>query len=160
MSVFCLKHHHVLADGLTMSSFVTTTNDQKPEYYVSGKLNMTQFYISMAIGAIMMPYYVIKALLRKEDISKIRPTAKTGIMSTDWTEPRPLQPIKDHCSKKGVTINTFLISALVEAIRRYNEKYGKCPPEMNLSIPMSLRPFPPDGSRLPMCNNLTFLIWR
>ena len=34
MSVGCLKHHHVLADGLTMSSFATTTNGQKVEYYV------------------------------------------------------------------------------------------------------------------------------
>ena len=81
----------------------------------------------MIMGSVMAPYYTIKALLRKEDISKIRPVKNTGFMNTDWSEPRPLQPIKDHCAEKGVTINTFLISALVEAIRRYNEKYGGCP---------------------------------
>lgn len=160
-SVNVLKYHHVIADGVAITSHVTTVNGQKPNYYVSGKLSNKQYWMAMIVSAVMAPYYTIKALARKEDIFCLHGPEKTGNILTDWSEPIPLQPIKDYLAKSGhVTINTFLLSALVEAIRRYSEKHGGCPPEMNLSIPMSLLPLPNDGSKLPLGNNLTFLIWR
>jgi hypothetical protein len=113
-----------------------------------------------AIGIVLSPYYAAKALLRKSDNFCLKKPPKTGIKYTDFTEPVSLQPIKDYSKKAGITLNTFLMSALCGAIRRYMAKHNESLDEITMCMPFSLRPMPTDGSRLPLSNNLSFLIWR
>ena len=55
-------------------------------------------------------------------------------------------------------LNNYILSALGESIRRYTEKYDKAPPGINLSLPISLRGYPEDGSKLEMHNDTSTLI--
>ena len=107
----------------------------------------------------MVPYYLVKTVLKKDHKFILHGKPASDYRTSDWSEPIPLQPVKDYCKAKGVKINTLMYSAMGEAIRRFAEKYDKVPPLVNLCIPYSMRAYPEDGSKLPMNNALSIFIW-
>jgi len=107
----------------------------------------------------MLPYYLLPLLLRKDYQFCLHGRKCSDYRTSDFTDPIPLQPVKDYCKEQGLKLNTFMYSAMGEAIRRYAEKYDKVPPLVNLCIPYSMRPYPEDGSKIEMNNDLAILTW-
>jgi hypothetical protein len=89
-SVLLMKSHHVLGDGLSMVSQVSTQDGDKPEYYSLKKSTQWKFYIMYSIGVIFSAYYTLRAMCRKVDIFSLHGPECSGIKYSDFTEPRPL----------------------------------------------------------------------
>lgn len=66
--------------------------------------------------------------------------ALNGTRTVAWSEPFPLDQIKQAAHRRGVTINDLLVSALAGALHDLLAQDGELPEEIHAMIPFNLRP--------------------
>jgi len=67
-----------------------------------------------------------------------RPLA--GTRRVAWSEPFPLQRVKDACHRQRVTVNDMLLTALAAALAGQLGADGELPEEIHAMVPVNLRP--------------------
>ncbi|MEZ5076310.1 MAG: wax ester/triacylglycerol synthase family O-acyltransferase [Solirubrobacterales bacterium] len=67
-----------------------------------------------------------------------RPLA--GTRRVAWSEPFPLDRVKDSCHRRRVTVNDMLLTALAATLAAQLGEGGELPEEIHAMIPVNLRP--------------------
>ncbi len=57
-----------------------------------------------------------------------------------WSDPIPLQRVKEIAARSGATVNDVLVSALAGALQRYQVEHGASAVDLPTMIPVNLRP--------------------
>jgi diacylglycerol O-acyltransferase / wax synthase len=64
----------------------------------------------------------------------------SGTRRVAWTQPFPLQRVKDSCHRLRVTVNDMLLAALAATLAAQLGEDGELPEEIHAMVPVNLRP--------------------
>jgi len=94
----------------------------------------------LASGALRDVSTVAKLLGSPADAPTALRRPLTGTRRVAWSEPFPLQGVKDSCHRHRVTVNDLLLTALAATVAARLDEDGGAPEEIHSMIPVNLRP--------------------
>jgi WS/DGAT/MGAT family acyltransferase len=94
----------------------------------------------LAAGARRDAATVAKLLAAPADAPTALRRPLTGTRRVAWTEPFPLDRLKDSGHRRRVTVNDLLLSALAATLAARLGEDGELPEEIHAMIPVNLRP--------------------
>jgi diacylglycerol O-acyltransferase / wax synthase len=155
-SVILFRFHHALADGLAMVSMTLWCADEgscKIFYSPAqpGLLKKCAMY-SLAIATFLI--YIFLLFIQKKDKSKLHGVKLSGVKRMAWSNKIWITPLKQFCAAKNITFNDLLTAVVLESTQKYS---GEDLGNITMTIPISLRGQPKDGSFLKLENDLTIL---
>lgn len=94
----------------------------------------------LASGALRDVSTATKLLAAPPDAPTALRRPLSGSRRVAWTEPFPLERIKDACHRRRVTVNDMLLSALAASLADEVRGDGAMPEEVHAMVPVNLRP--------------------
>ncbi len=166
------RMHHCIADGIALGQVLLSLTDPEPDptlsapkrvemsnptTKVTGSSLPTAKSMTQANGrSLSYPGQIVKlaklagdALVSTVKLSLMAPDSRTifrgemgGQKLAAWSQPIPLQDIKDAGHKLGVTINDVMLASVTGALRRYMLDHEALPNKVKIRvmIPVDLRP--------------------
>jgi len=149
--------HHAAADGLGSSFFIqkfihfyeAIFYQREKEAYSSDFKAISQPEIRLRWNQFSLPHilhhFKYMAMLRKEPAAQIytqRGEVTSGTFLTDVREipPHQFKSLKTAAKKNQVTINSYILAAMFQTIKKWNQQHGEEPKCIRIAVPISLRP--------------------
>jgi NRPS condensation-like uncharacterized protein len=150
-SVLVVKLHHSVADGVGGQFCILASSDNFDPKSLPGLREIPilhQIYMSV-LGFLTIPLTVIKSLSFKKETNPFTADKDlSGVKKLSSTKEYSLAEIKKIVKNKNkVTINDYFTAVLSTSISKYYEDLGvkDIPSELNLSIPINIRPTLPNS---------------
>jgi NRPS condensation-like uncharacterized protein len=149
--------HHAATDGLGLIFFIQTLIQSYEDIFYQRKKGSTDtvdysviskpdivFRLKHLSPKHLFPFLKYNGLAKKEPPQPLCPREKDGGTKTFAALSRELSPqqftqIKASAKRHGVTINTYLLAAMFQAIKKWNQQWTSTPERIYISVPLNLR---------------------
>jgi WS/DGAT/MGAT family acyltransferase len=143
-SALLWRIHHSIADGIALAQVMLSTADEQPElsrltpsrpadvepdHGLRGRLGDVGNLVSTAAKLIASP----------ADAPTVLTRPLSGARRVAWSDPFPLDRVKDACHRQRVTVNDMLLTALAATLAAELPRDSR-PDLLHTMIPVNLRP--------------------
>jgi diacylglycerol O-acyltransferase len=146
-SALLWRIHHSIADGIALAQVMLSTADEQPElprlaspravdiepdhgfHGLHGRLGAAGRFVGTAAKLVASP----------ADAPTVLTRPLSGARRVAWSDPFPLDRVKDACPRQRVTVNDMLLTALAATLAAELPRDSR-PDLLHTMIPVNLRP--------------------
>jgi diacylglycerol O-acyltransferase / wax synthase len=156
-SAMLWRIHHSIADGIALSQVMLATADEQPPperqppapsspglvsrvlHEATSSLANPSHLRELGSGALRDAATAAKLLGSPADPPTVLSRPLSGARRVAWSDPFPLERVKDACHRQRVTVNDMLLAALAATLAAELPRQDR-PDLLHTMIPVNLRP--------------------